>query len=116
MVDIETMKKNLIPALGLLAVFFLNSCTVETSKKKDGFRLEITASDELVINGEKINDKKLDREIKKLIKDLEKEGLSKEEIKKSIDAGKVSAKEALEDLKKELKKIKSQHKYDREAN
>lgn len=110
------MKKNLIPALGLMAVFCLNSCTIETSKKKDGFKIEITTSDELVINGEKITDKKLDSEIKRLIKDLEKEGLTKEEIKKSIDAGKVSAKEALEDLKKELEEIKSQHKSHRESN
>lgn len=99
-----------------MAAFCLNSCTIETSKKKDGFKIEITASDELVINGEKITDKKLDREIKKLIKDLEKEGLSKEEIKKSIDEGKVSAKEAMEDLKKELEEIKSQHKSHRESN
>ena len=110
------MKKSLVPAIALITVFCLNACTIETSKKKDGFKIEITASDELVINGEKITDQKLDRDIKKLIKDLEKEGLTKEEIKKSIDAGKLSAKEALEDLKKELQEIRSKRKNNREPN
>jgi SMC interacting uncharacterized protein involved in chromosome segregation len=110
------MKKSLFPALALLGMFCLNACTIETSKKKDGFKIEITASDDLIINGEKINDKKLDREIKKLIRELEKEGLTKEEIKKSIDSGKTSAKEAIDDLKKELEEIKSRHKDHRESN
>lgn len=101
------MKKIPFPALLAIAVFCLNSCTIETSKKKDGFKIEITASDDLIINGEKINDKKLEREIKRLIRDLEKEGLTREEIEKSIDSGKASAKEAIEDLKKELEEIKS---------
>ncbi|GAA0877543.1 hypothetical protein GCM10009119_05110 [Algoriphagus jejuensis] len=110
------MKKFLVPAIGFLVIYCLNSCTIEASKKKDGFTIEITSSDELVINGEKITDKKLDREIKKLIKDLEKEGLTKEEIKKSIDSGKISAKEAMEELQKELEEIKSLHKHHRKAD
>lgn len=104
------MKKPIFPALAFLIVFGLTRCTIETSKKKDGFKIEITASDELVINGEKINDKKLDREIKKLIRDLEKEGKTREEIKKAIKSGKASADEAIEDLKKELEEIKVQNK------
>lgn len=104
------MKKLFLPFLTLVALALLGGCTIETTKKSDGIKIEINASDELVINGEKITDKKLDREIKKLIKDLEKEGLSKEEIKKSINEGKTSVKEAMEDLKKELEDIKSRSK------
>ncbi|GAB3227578.1 hypothetical protein J0A67_15325 [Algoriphagus aestuariicola] len=110
------MKKALIPVLALLVPIFLKSCTIETSKKSDGIKIEITTSDDLVINGEKINDKKLDREIKKLIRDLEKEGLSKEEIRQSISEGKSSVKEAIEEMKKELKEIKSHSKHREEAN
>lgn len=110
------MKKSFISAFLLVAMLFLNSCTIETSKKKDGIKIEITTSDELVINGEKISDKKLQREIKKLIRDLEKEGLTKEEIKKSIKSGKVSVHEAMEDLKKELEEIKSHARNHSESN
>jgi transcriptional regulator len=102
-------------ALALIALVCLNSCTIETSKKKDGFKIEITANDDLIIDGEKINDKKLDREIKKLIRDLEKEGLTKAEIRKAIDTGRVSVKEAVEELKKELEEVRAQAK-DRRKN
>lgn len=110
------MKRNLLPLLCILALLTSAGCTIENTKKSDGIKIEINASDELVINGEKITDKKLDREIKRLIKDLEKEGLSKDEIKKSIKEGKTSVKEALDELKKELEDIKSRSKHRDEIN
>lgn len=106
----KTMKKYLIPGLSLLALFSLDSCTIETTKKSNGIKIEITADDELVINGEKINSKKAERELKKLMKELEKEGLSKEEIKSTINSGKESLEEALDELKKELEEIKIRNK------
>ncbi len=110
------MKKTLVPAFVMGLLFCLNSCTIETTKKSDGIKIEITTSDEIIINGEKISDKKLNREIKKLIKELEKEGLTREEIRKSIKEGKVSVEEAMEDLKKELEEIKSHAKHRDEQN
>lgn len=110
------MKKYLIPSLSLLALFSLDSCTIETTKKSNGIKIEITTDDELVINGEKINSKKAEREFKKLIRELEKEGLSKEEIKESINTGKESLEEALDELKKELEEIKIQNKEKDELN
>jgi|GEM_PF-4333627 len=110
------MKKQLFTVLVLIAIVALNSCTIETSKKKDGFKIEITTNDDLVINGEKITDKKLDREIKRLIRDLEKEGLTKDEIKRSMDTGKASVHEAIEDLKTELEEIKSKARERRESH
>lgn len=110
------MSKNLIAGLSLISAIFLNSCSIEATKKSDGFKIEITTDDELVINGEKISSKKAERELKKLIKDLEKEGLSKEEIKSSLNSGKESLEDALNDLKKELEEIKLQNKAKDEFN
>ncbi|MBN7809911.1 hypothetical protein J0A68_03025 [Algoriphagus sp. H41] len=110
------MKKILLPALLMGLLFSLDGCSIETTKKKDGIKIEITTSDDLIINGEKINDKKLDREIKRLIRDLEKEGLSKDEIRKSISEGKSSVSEALEELKQELEELKSHSKQRKELN
>lgn len=110
------MKKYLIPCISLVAIFFLDSCTIETTKKANGIKIEITTDDELVINGEKINSKKAEREFKKLIKELEKEGLNKQEIEESINSGKESLEEAMEELKKELEEIKLQNKQKEEFN
>lgn len=110
------MKKYLIPGISLMAILFLDSCTIETTKKANGIKIEITTDDELVINGEKINSRKAEREFKKLMKELEKEGLSKAEIQESINTGKESLEEALEELKKELEEIKIQNKQKDESN
>lgn len=110
------MKKYLIPCLGLMALAALNSCSIETTKKPDGIKIEITTDDELVINGEKISSKKAEREFKRLIKELEKEGLNKQEIEESINSGKESLEEAMEELKKELEEIKLQNRQKDEFN
>lgn len=112
----KTMKKPLIACVSLMALLSLNSCSIETTKKSNGIKIEITTDDELVINGEKINSKKAEREFKKLMKELEKEGLSKAEIQESINTGKESLEEAMEELKKELEEIKLQNKQKDEFN
>jgi uncharacterized membrane protein len=100
----------------LTATIGLNSCTIETTKKSNGIKIEISTDDELVINGEKISSKKAEKEIKKLIKELEKEGLNKEEIKLTLNSGKESLQEALDDIKKELEEIKGKKKRNRGEN
>jgi hypothetical protein len=110
------MKRLLISSFLFAAILSLNSCTIETTKKSNGIKIEISTDDELVINGEKITSKKAEKELKKLIKELEKEGLNKEEIKSTLNSGKESLQEALDDLKKELEEIKVKKKRNKGEN
>ncbi|AMQ55185.1 hypothetical protein [Algoriphagus sanaruensis] len=91
--------------LGLGLLFAVSSCEIETSSSKNKISIELTGDDEFIINGEKYSGKKLERELKRLVKELEKEGVSKDEIEISIKEGKENLKVEIDNLKEEIKKI-----------